>query len=110
MKRKKLLPPGTKPVKKDGKGLTRKATDLDAIEAAVAAAMEPLGDEQEMIGVKDSCKESISQEVHDFMEDPESEKTVRKSTRTAVVVRQAEREALRAAMHVSTIKVTDVYN
>lgn len=107
MKRKKLLPPGSKPVKKVGKESTPKAKDLDAIEAAVAAAVIPLDDEQEIVRENDSCKEAILQEeVHDFMEDPESEKTVRKSTRTAVVVRQAEREALRAAMHVSTIKVT----
>ena len=102
------MPPGSKPVKKDGKGTAQKTKDLDAIEAAVAAAMEPLNDEQKTIIVEDSPKEIISQEVHDSMEDLESEKIVRKSTRTAVVVRQAEREALRAAMHVATIKVSDL--
>ena len=102
------MPPGSKPVKKDGKGTTQKTKDLDAIEAAVAAAIEPLNDEHTTFIVEDSRKEIISQEVHDSMEDLESEKIVRKSTRTAVVVRQAEREALRAAMHVATIKVSDL--
>ena len=103
------MPPGSKPVKKDGKGTAQKTKDLDAIEAAVAAAMEPLNDDEHTTFiVEDSRKEIISQEVHDSMEDLESEKIVRKSTRTAVVVRQAEREALRAAMHVATIKVSDL--
>ncbi|KAK2658425.1 hypothetical protein Ddye_004958 [Dipteronia dyeriana] len=42
-------------------------------------------------------------ENHDVPDDAEGERTVRKSTRTAVIVRQAERDAIRAALQ-ATIK------
>ncbi|PHT81005.1 SWR1 complex subunit 2 [Capsicum annuum] len=41
---------------------------------------------------------STPSEHHDTHDDTEAERTLRKSTRTAVVVKQAEREAIRAAM------------
>jgi vacuolar protein sorting-associated protein 72 len=43
-------------------------------------------------------KESIDVDQHDGPDDGEGERVVRKSTRTSVVVRQAERDAIRAAM------------
>ncbi|XP_042483142.1 SWR1 complex subunit 2 isoform X2 [Macadamia integrifolia] len=39
-----------------------------------------------------------SSEHHDIPDDPEGERIVRKSTRTSVIVRQAERDAIRAAL------------
>ncbi|KAJ4979979.1 hypothetical protein NE237_010759 [Protea cynaroides] len=41
---------------------------------------------------------SNSSEHHDIPDDPEGERIVRKSTRTSVIVRQAERDAIRAAL------------
>lgn len=51
---------------------------------------------------------STPQEDHDVHDDTEVEKTTRKSTRTAVVVRQAERDANRAALQ-ATMKVCRHY-
>ncbi|CAI9091441.1 OLC1v1026479C3 [Oldenlandia corymbosa var. corymbosa] len=48
-------------------------------------------------------EQSTPSEHHDGAEDVEAERTIRKSTRTAVVVRQAERDAIRAALQ-ATIK------
>ncbi|KAH7571421.1 hypothetical protein JRO89_XS04G0047700 [Xanthoceras sorbifolium] len=45
-----------------------------------------------------STQESTPPENHDVPDDPEGERIVRKSTRTAVIVRQAERDAIRAAL------------
>ncbi|KAK6156218.1 hypothetical protein DH2020_010466 [Rehmannia glutinosa] len=42
--------------------------------------------------------EQLSPEHHDVPEDAEVEKIVRKSTRTSVIIRQAERDAIRAAL------------
>lgn len=41
---------------------------------------------------------------HDAADDTEGERTVRKSTRTSVIVRQAERDAIHAALQ-ATMKV-----
>ncbi|CAH9134973.1 unnamed protein product [Cuscuta epithymum] len=46
---------------------------------------------------------STPSEHHDAPDDVEEEKTIRKSTRTSVIVRQAERDAIRAALQ-ATIK------
>ncbi|KAJ9540323.1 hypothetical protein OSB04_026829 [Centaurea solstitialis] len=43
-------------------------------------------------------EQSTPQEDHDVPDDTEVEKTTRKSTRTAVIVRQAERDAIRASL------------
>lgn len=45
-----------------------------------------------------SLPESSPPENHDIQDDLEAEKIVRKSTRTSVIVRQAERDAIRAAL------------
>ncbi|GER51194.1 vacuolar protein sorting protein 72 [Striga asiatica] len=42
--------------------------------------------------------DQLSPEHHDDTNDAEAEKTVRKSTRTSVIIRQAERDAIRAAL------------
>lgn len=47
---------------------------------------------------------STPSEHHDAHDDIEEERTIRKSTRTAVIVKQAEREAIRAALQ-ATMKV-----
>lgn len=52
---------------------------------------------------------STPSEHHDTHDDTEAERTLRKSTRTAVVVKQAEREAIRAAMQATT-KVWCLHN
>lgn len=51
-----------------------------------------------------STEQSILPENHDAPNDAEGERIIRKSTRTAVVVRQAERDAIRAALQ-ATMKV-----
>lgn len=43
-------------------------------------------------------------EHHDVPDDAEAEKVVRKSTRTSVIIRQAERDAIREALQ-ATMKV-----
>lgn len=47
-------------------------------------------------------KEEDEKEPNETQEDMESEKVIRKSTRTSVIVRQAERDALRAAIQATT--------
>jgi vacuolar protein sorting-associated protein 72 len=47
-------------------------------------------------------KEQEEKEENEAQEDMEGEKVIRKSTRTSVVVRQAERDALRAAIQATT--------
>ncbi|XP_041018106.1 SWR1 complex subunit 2 isoform X1 [Juglans microcarpa x Juglans regia] len=51
-------------------------------------------------GTKDEkpTQKSASPEHHDVPDENEGERTVRKSTRTSVIVRQAERDAIRAAL------------
>lgn len=43
-------------------------------------------------------EQSTPSEHHDIPDDAEAEKSVRKSTRTSVIIRQAERDAIRAAL------------
>ncbi|KAJ9185500.1 hypothetical protein P3X46_005130 [Hevea brasiliensis] len=50
-----------------------------------------------------SAEQSTAPEQHDTPDDGEVERIVRKSTRTSVIVRQAERDAIRAALQ-ATIK------
>lgn len=52
-----------------------------------------------------ALEQSNLPEHHDTTEDVEEERMVRKSTRTSVIVRQAERDAMRAAME-ATMKVS----
>lgn len=54
-----------------------------------------------------SNEQSILPENHDVPNDVEGERIIRKSTRTAVVVRQAERDAIRAALQ-ATMKVSSL--
>lgn len=54
-------------------------------------------------------KEQEEKDQHEAQEDIEGEKVIRKSTRTSVVVRQAERDALRAAIQATT-KVSSELN
>lgn len=49
-------------------------------------------------------EKSASPQHRDAPEETEGERTVRKSTRTSVIVRQAERDAIRAALQ-ATMKV-----
>lgn len=87
-KKKRLIFPG-KPVPKKKK----KKKDLSKLEA----------------GTKDEkpTQKSASPEHHDVPDD-NGERTVRKSTRTSVIVRQAERDAIRAALQ-ATMKVSLVF-
>ncbi|XP_052490730.1 SWR1 complex subunit 2 [Gossypium raimondii] len=57
----------------------------------------------------DSKDENLTQKTsstqhHDALDDAEGERIIRKSTRTSVIVRQAERDAIRAALQ-ATMKV-----
>lgn len=54
-----------------------------------------------------SNEQSTLPENHDVPNDVEGERIIRKSTRTAVVVRQAERDAIRAALQ-ATMKVSSL--
>ena len=81
--KKRLIFPG-KPVPKKKK----KKKDLSKLEA------DPKDEKQ--------TQNSITPEHHDVHE---GERTVRKSTRTSVIVRQAERDAIRAALQ-ATMKVS----
>ena len=56
-----------------------------------------------------STDHSTPPEHHDTPDDTEVERTVRKSTRTSVIVRQAERDAIRAALQ-ATMKVNPEYS
>lgn len=55
-----------------------------------------------------STEQSTPLENHDAPDDVEGERIIRKSTRTAVIVRQAERDAIRAALQ-ATIRVGSVF-
>ncbi|WCJ42632.1 sequence-specific DNA binding transcription factors DNA binding DNA binding [Euphorbia peplus] len=79
-KRKRLIYPGKSSTKKKKK--KKVLSDLDD---------KPSKDEK-------SAEQSNATEHHDGPDDVEGERTVRKSTRTSVVVRQAERDAIRAAI------------
>lgn len=52
----------------------------------------------------DSEKKKSTPENQDIPDDTEGERTIRKSTRTSVIVRQAERDAIKAALQ-ATMKV-----
>lgn len=71
-----------------GKQLPKKKKKKKKILSALDGAIQ---DEQ-------TPEQSTLPEDHDVPEDIEVEKTVRKSTRTSVIVRQAERDAIRAAL------------
>lgn len=62
--------------------------------------------EDEKPGEESGNKEQDENELNEAQEDMEGEKVIRKSTRTSVIVRQAERDALRAAIQATT-KVHD---
>ncbi|MCO5586750.1 hypothetical protein L7F22_040692 [Adiantum nelumboides] len=102
VKKKRHLPPGSRPLKRDQRKTTSKAKGLEVIEAAVAEAVQ--SKDEDAIPVQHPKPDLDSADIIDHYIDLEGEKTVRKSTRTAVVIRQAEREALRAAMQATTIK------
>lgn len=53
---------------------------------------------------EEAPEQSTPSEHHDTPDDVEKERIIRKSTRTAVIVKQAERDAIHAALQ-STIKV-----
>lgn len=54
-----------------------------------------------------STEPSAVPKNYDVPDDAEGERIIRKSTRTAVIVRQAERDAIRAALQ-STMKVSSI--
>lgn len=56
----------------------------------------------------ESTEQSTPPENHDVPDDAEGERIIRKSTRTVVIVRQAERDAIRAALQ-ATMKVSSVF-
>ncbi|KAI3987335.1 hypothetical protein MKX01_003085 [Papaver californicum] len=95
--KKKLIPPGGKTLAKrmnlfPGKTLRKKTTKKKSL-----SQLEKSSDDED----DDSPwkQQTCPPEHHDVHDDIEGgERTVRKSTRTSVVVRQAEREAIRAAM------------
>lgn len=83
--KKRLIYPGkTAPKKNKKKKLVSKLED--------AHEDEEMGDKEE----------EDEKEPNETQEDMESEKVIRKSTRTSVIVRQAERDALRAAIQATT--------
>lgn len=84
--KKKLIYPGKAPPKKKQK----KTKVLSKSESAPKDEKTP--------------EESTRSEHHDVPDDAEAEKVVRKSTRTSVIIRQAERDAIRAALQ-ATMKV-----
>lgn len=84
--KKRLIYPGkTAPKKNKKKKIVSKLED--------AHEDEEMGDKEE---------EEDEKEPNETQEDMESEKVIRKSTRTSVIVRQAERDALRAAIQATT--------
>lgn len=74
-----------------GKTLSKKKKKKKTISKLVKASQDEKGSEQ-----------STPSEHHDTTDDLEKERTIRKSTRTAVIVRQAEREAIHAALQATT--------
>lgn len=92
-KRKKKLPPGKKPLKKGPSG-SHKKKGVSFLEEAAAAADAgetlPSSETPRPAAVRPSAEEKEDGETE------EGEKSLRKSTRTSVVVKQAEREAQRA--------------
>jgi len=98
--RRRKLPPGRKPFKKAASSGTSKKGVSFVEEAAAAAAA---GDTP--VSLVKPARQIIHQQSPDDKEngetlavDGDGERTVRKSTRTAVIVKQAEREALRVAL------------
>ncbi|KAL0321942.1 UNVERIFIED_CONTAM: SWR1 complex subunit [Sesamum calycinum] len=79
---KKLIYPGKAPTKKEKK--TKKEKVLSKSESASKDEKTP--------------DQSTPSEQNDVPDDAEVEKIVRKSTRTSVIIRQAERDAIRAAL------------
>ncbi|KAF9598386.1 hypothetical protein IFM89_027349 [Coptis chinensis] len=84
-KRKRLVYPGKQPTKKKNK------------KKVLSKLVKSSKDE-----MSSPTQESSPSEQHDVPDELEGERSVRKSTRTSVVVRQAEREAIRAAMQATT--------
>lgn len=95
--KKRKLPPGKKPLKKGPSGSAKKkgVTFLEEAAAAADAGEAPLLPSKPVrpIVLQPSPEEK---EDGDNANDLEGEKSLRKSTRTAVIVKQAEREAQRA--------------
>ncbi|KAG0601225.1 hypothetical protein M758_11G094300 [Ceratodon purpureus] len=91
-KRKQKLPPGKKPVKKGASG-SHKKKGVSFLEEAAAAA-----DAGETLPNLETPRQAVrpSPEEKEDGETEEGEKSLRKSTRTSVVVKQAERDAQRA--------------
>lgn len=54
-----------------------------------------------------STQKPTSPQHHDAPDDAEGERIIRKSTRTSVIVRQAERDAIRAALQ-ATMKASSI--
>ncbi|XP_010516899.1 PREDICTED: SWR1 complex subunit 2 isoform X1 [Camelina sativa] len=87
--KKRLIYPG-KPASKKKKKKTKVISKLE----------DTPGDEKP--GEEVGNKEQDEKDENEAQEDMEGEKVIRKSTRTSVVVRQAERDALRAAIQATT--------
>ncbi|KAL2936159.1 SWR1 complex subunit 2 [Bienertia sinuspersici] len=95
--KKKLAYPGM-PTKKKKK----KKKDLSKLEESLKEEME-----KDVTLAQAQDEEKVSEQPttsdhHEEGDEAEGEKAVRKSTRTAVIVRQAEREAIRAALQATT--------
>lgn len=88
--KKRLIYPGKTSVKKK-----KKKKVLSTLES-------PTGDGK-------TLQNSTLPEHNDVPDDIEEEKVMRKSTRTSVIVRQAERDAIRAALQ-ATMKVSSGYH
>jgi len=92
-KRKHKLPPGRKPLKKGPSGSAKKkgVSFLEEAAAAADAGESPLP-------ILETPRQAVrpSPEEKEDGETEEGEKSLRKSTRTSVIVKQAERDAQRA--------------
>lgn len=96
--KKRLIYPGKPQTKKK-----KKKKDLSKLEESLKDEMRKgvskLG---EVPDEEKHSEQPTTSDHHEEGDEVEGEKTVRKSTRTAVIVRQAEREAIRAALQATT--------
>ncbi len=92
------MPPGRKPFKKaTSSGTSKKGVSfVEEAAAAAAAGDTPLAKPARQIIHQQSPDDKENGET--LAVDGDGERIVRKSTRTAVIVKQAEREALRVAL------------
>lgn len=81
----------------------KKKKDLSKLEESLRDEMDKdVSNSMEAPDGKKHSDQPTTPDHHEEGDEVEGEKSVRKSTRTAVVVRQAEREAIRAALQATT--------